>query len=200
MDYVTQFVEAVRFLEKFDSEQRELRLDYDQFKAGIKRNMADFELNTFLDENLQLYVQSFLENSLVDPVNHCHSFSQQFFEHWSKSPLGSLAPLAITIGNIEFDGKEVYKVSKSSVKKTMNGGFQPGRELDLHVWLTFNNMVVLDLTLIPTLTHKGLAKAADFADKCYVIWKDNSESRLKYIPILQDNQFMYKVDRVAYQL
>ena len=58
-------------------------------------------------------------------------------------------------------------------------------------------MTVLDLTIIPTLISKGLAKTDDFDKKDYVIWGEKINSNLRYIPLLQDNDFMYKVDKVA---
>lgn len=152
MNYITKFIDAVRFLEDFDKEHKDLKVDYDKFKKHIERNVySNHQLNSFINENLEAVAQSFLANSSVSPLNQCHSFSQQFFENWMEHDFGKIAPVAITIGNVVYEGKDVYQVSKSSLKRTINEGFQPDKSLELHVWLTLPNMAVLDLTIVPTL-------------------------------------------------
>lgn len=198
MNYITKFIDSVRFLEDFDKEHKDLKVDYEQYKKHIERNVySNHQLNNFLNENLEAIAQSFLANSFVNPLNQCHSFSQQFFDNWMEQDIGKIAPVAITIGNVVYDGKDVYQVSQSSLKRTINEGFQPDKSLELHVWLTFPNMTILDLTIVPTLVAKGLAHPSDFDNKNYVIWRETDGEKLNYVPLLQDNQFMYKVDKIA---
>lgn len=76
-------------------------------------------------------------------------------------------------------------------------GFCPDEDLELHVWLTFQNMTVLDLTIVPTLIYKGLADLEEFGGCQYVIWKEGKREDLDYIPFLQHNNFLYLVDKIA---
>lgn len=197
MKYLTQFVDSLRFLEKFDKVQKRQGLNYDDVIRGIERNILDRELQSFLDNHLGNAASGFIQNFPGDLANLCHSVSQQFYENWMSQEIGNIAPVAITVGNVKYKGKEVYQVSKSSVKRIMAKGFCPNESLEVHVWLTFSNMTVLDLTIVPTLISKRLASPCDFDGRRYVIWKEDGNSNFEYIPILQHNNFMYVVDRVA---
>lgn len=197
MNYLEQFVDSMRFLEKFDKNQKKQGLNYEDVSRGIERNILDEELQNFLDNNLGNAANGFISNSPGNLANLCHSVSQQFYENWMSQKIGDIAPVAITVGNVRYKGREVYQVSRSSVKRIMAKGFCPDESLDVHVWLTFSNMTVLDLTIIPTLVSKGLASPSDFEDFRYVIWKEGESSSFDYIPVLQHNNFMYVVDKVA---
>ncbi|KRW67435.1 hypothetical protein AO741_20790 [Pseudomonas sp. TTU2014-105ASC] len=197
MKYLTRFVDSIRFLEKFDKAQKRQGLNYDDVIRGIEGNMLDKELQSFLDNHLVNAANGFIQNSPGNLADLCHSVSQQFYENWMSQEIGDIAPVAITVGNVKYKGKEIYQVSKSSLKRIMAKGFCPNESLEVHVWLTFSNMTVLDLTIVPTLISKGVASASDFDDRRYVIWKEDGGSNFEYIPILQHNNFMYVVDRVA---
>jgi len=197
MSYLEQFVDSMRFLEKFDKNQKKEGLNYEDVSRGIERNLLDEELQNFLDNNLGNAANGFIRNSPGNLANLCHSVSQQFYENWMSQKIGDIAPVAITVGNVKYKGQEIYQVSRSSVKRIMAKGFCPDESLDVHVWLTFSNMTVLDLTIIPTLVSKGLASPSEFEDLRYVIWKEGESSSFEYIPVLQHNNFMYVVDKVA---
>lgn len=197
MKYLTQFIESMRFLEKFDKIQKRQGLNYDDVTRGIEGNILNKELKSFLDNHLGNAASGFIQNSPEDLANLCHSVSQQFYDNWMSQEVGNIAPVAITVGNVKYKGMEIYQVSKSSVKRIMAKGFCPNESLEVHVWLTFSNMTVLDLTIVPTLISNGLASPSDFDGRKYVIWKEDGDSNFEYIPILQHNNFMYVVDRVA---
>ncbi|MBE0503654.1 MAG: hypothetical protein IBX46_05925 [Desulfuromonadales bacterium] len=197
MKYLTQFVDSMRFLEKFDKVQKRQGLNYDDVTRRIEGCILDKELQSFLDDRLGIAASGFIQNSPGDLANLCHSVSQQFHDNWMSQEIGNIAPVAITVGNVKYKGKEVYQVSKSSVKRIMAKGFCPNESLEVHVWLTFSNMTVLDLTIVPMLMSKGLASSSDFDGRRYVIWKEGGNSNFEYIPILQHNKFMYVVDKIA---
>lgn len=198
MSYNDQFIRSVEFLERFDKKCRRETWGNDNIATEIENNILDKELRGFLNAELKGIASRYIQSSTVSFVNQCHSISQQFYEHWSTQEIGKLAPVYITIGTVEYKGQEVYSVSRSSVKKIISKGFRPEDSLDVHVWLTFSNMTVLDLTIIPTLISKGLAVSANFDDSKYIIWEEGNDSDLKYIPILQYNKFMHAVDRYKY--
>ncbi|MEI4931117.1 hypothetical protein [Aeromonas caviae] len=195
MSYLNKFVDSIRFLEEFDMEHKRANLNYEEVASVIKRRLLDKDLNDFLEQNLGDTAQRFIENSPQSLENLCHSVSQQFYENWMSQPIGDVVPVAITVGNVKFRNREIYKVSKSSIKKTIARGFCPDESLELHVWLTFSNMTVLDLTIVPTLIYKGLASLDDFDGCQYVIWKEGEGEEFDYIPLLQHNNFMYEIDR-----
>ena len=148
MSYLDQFIESIRFLEKFDEEQKNSNTNYDSLKITMKNNIIEGEeLNKQLDENIGRIANEFISKSPIDFTNKCHSASQTFYEQWSSQPAGILTPVAITIGNVKYKNKEVYSVSKSSIKRTMRAGFQPFQPLNVHVWLTLFGKLKLLYTL-----------------------------------------------------
>ncbi|OCH22529.1 hypothetical protein A6E12_03445 [Aliivibrio fischeri] len=200
MTYIDKFIESVRFLEKFDKQHKKMKINYDDFKKHILKNKNDADLTDFLSSKLDEIASSFLLNSTADPVNQCHNFSQSFYDNWSSQQLGQLAPVAISIGTVAYDSKEIYEVSRGSIKRLINEGFNPNKSLNVHVWLTFSDMTVLDLTIVPTLIDKGVAELSDFDGKDYVIWREEEASKLQYFPLLQDNRFLYKVDKIKQRI
>lgn len=197
MSYLTQFVDSMKFLEKFDKVHKRKGFNYDDIVCGIERDIRNKELQSFLDNYLDNAAGGFIQNSPRNLANLCHSVSQQFYENWMSQDISGSAPAAITVGNVKYKGHEIYQVSRSSVKRIMAKGFCPNESLGVHVWITFSNMTVLDLTIVPTLISKGLASLSDFDGRQYVIWKENEVSNFEFIPILQHNDFMYKVDRIV---
>ena len=77
-----------------------------------------------------------------------------------------------------------------------NKGISAWEPLNSHVWLTFPDMTVLDLTIIPTLVDKGLIQPGSYPTP-YVLWREDQDSPFSYIPLLQDNNFATLVDQIT---
>lgn len=71
---------------------------------------------------------------------------QMLMENWGYEPL-------ITIGNVEVDGRPRYQVTRQSVRALLQRGPSDRSILTLHVWLTFPDLVILDLALGPAVLH-----------------------------------------------
>lgn len=196
MSYLDDYVSAVRFGNKLRNEKMSKEVYGDLLKY-YREIVGSQNLDEFTDQILPAIAEQFIKQSPPDLAGLCHSVSQQFFDNWMQSELSQTSELAITVGSVEFKGKPLYPVSKSSIRRTLAEGFNPDRELDLHVWLTFPNMRVLDLTIIPTLLVKGLINADYFGELQHVIWTESSNSELNYRPMLQDDRFLFKVDQIA---
>ncbi|MGK0446908.1 MAG: hypothetical protein ACJA2M_000678 [Polaribacter sp.] len=78
----------------------------------------------------------------------------------------------------------------------MANGFQPNTDLPLHVWLTLPNLTIIDLTIIPTLVDKGIELTLQEKAEKVIIWKENEPSNLRYEPLLVDNSFMHRIDKI----
>ncbi|MGC8121552.1 hypothetical protein [Marinobacter sp. VGCF2001] len=196
MSYLDEYVSAVKFGNKLRNEKVPKEA-YDDLLQHYRELADNPDLAQFTDHILPTIAEQFIKESPPDLAGLCHSVSQQFFDNWMQSELSQASGLAITVGSVEFKGTPLYPVSKSSLRRTLAEGFDPNRELDLHVWLTFPNMRVLDLTIVPTLLEKGLINADYFGEFQHLIWTESGNSELHYKPMLQDDQFLFKVDQVA---
>ena len=128
-------------------------------------------------------------------INKCHAVSQGFWELLQRYEFSSAFSANITIGNVFFKGRNIYNLSKNKLKYIINEGHSLTKSLDVHVWITFENMTVFDLTIIPTLLHMGLISEKEFKDNPVLTWREDLESEFNYIPLLVDNEFMHRVDK-----
>ncbi|MFB4203985.1 hypothetical protein KBTX_03115 [wastewater metagenome] len=197
MSYLDEFIESMRFAADLSGAGTVAAHDFEALRnyyrdAANNQNLAKFVQGPFLQ-----LAKQFISNTPYNVADQCHSVSQQFFDRCHDIGIAENCGLAITVGNIEFKGREVYPTSREHVASTLETGFSPDSPLDLHVWITTVNMFVLDLTVIPTLLSKGLARPKDFKGKEVLVAKHGIKKSLRYRPILHDDRFMYKVDRIA---
>ena len=174
--------EQLAHLEKYYSEQRKNK-----------------EIKIMINKNLSHYASSYIQNAPIALANQCHNISQSFFDLCTKNRITEICGMAITIGNVRYKGKELYNTTPESIKETIAKGFQPEEPLNLHVWLTLVDMSVLDLTIIPTLISKNMATTKDFKGKNLIVWRKSNDHNLEYTPMLHDDNFLHKVDKVAFR-
>jgi hypothetical protein len=131
------------------------------------------------------------------PVAHqCHNISQQFFDQNHDKVFQSGFWMGITIGDIMFNGKPVFGATKDTIRDDIARGSDTDAPLNLHVWLTFGNMQIMDLTAVPSLLSKQIARHADFRGQTLISTKPRKTSKLQYKPILVYNDFLRLVDDI----
>jgi hypothetical protein len=199
MSYLDEFVESLRHLESFNKGFRGQNKDF----FLIKKTLSEFwkmrdedpytSMRVVLEHLSSTYVKGIPQESIV---NKCHAISQGFWEIFQSSELAIGFSLNITIGNVIYENNNLYNLDKSRLKIIMNQGHLLSESLDAHVWLTFEDMTVVDLTIMPTLFFRGMVSEKEWLENPVVIWREDIESPLKYQPLLVDNEFMYRVDKI----
>jgi len=199
-----KFVSAIELLGEIDPEERNKYPPSNKLELlfrGCIDHWAD--PNTDLSK-LYGYIKAFGSDFLQawrdnrNPIiNHCHGVSGMFYEslveHFSNYGIG----MHVTVGNVSFDGAMQYdNVTQSSIKALIERGVVVKDEepVNAHVWITLENMTVLDLSIMHTLHHRGLISDDELNHQPVLIWHPDQESRLAYKPILVDNQFHRRVD------
>jgi hypothetical protein len=75
---------------------------------------------------------------------------------------------------------------------------QRGRELAAriqgHAWLTLDDMTVVDLTVLPTLTRWKKYPEPSAKQSPVLIWREGQSSDFLYEPLLADNGFVPAID------
>lgn len=130
-------------------------------------------------------------------TNACHAICQGFNDAFDASANREQGDLDITIGNVFYKNRNIYQLTENKLDSLMSDGFQSDKELPLHVWLTLPNLTVIDLTIIPTLLDKGEVLTPREIESNIIIWKENDHSNFRYEPLLVDNSFMHRVDKIA---
>ncbi len=208
MSYLNQFVDALKYSAKLNKEYSKLNPNFNEIYELLQSYQVP-EAKEYYDEFIKAieklantYLIRREENNLQN-TSCCHVVSHNFIPFYNNSMKEVLDKkikpphMDITIGEVTHKGTSLYNVSKSSIKKIINAGFQPDETLDVHVWLTLENMTVIDLTIMRNLHIRGSISDADLKEKPVIIWRDDKPSALHYTPLLIDNDFLNKVDRVS---
>lgn len=155
---------------------------------------TEFKKVSMLMEKAASELLSRGESLGVSANRSSHARSDDFFRFWQETKWGEDFHLMVTIGNIYYKGKNIYDTSVDKIRDILAAGVEPGRELNLHVWLTLEDMTVLDLTVLTTMAAKGF-DTSGYSESEVLIWRDGQPSDFVYEPLLVDNNFYEKVDR-----
>lgn len=200
--YLEQFVESLKFLTKFNKEYRKSNIDFIELKSTLKGFQATethemYEQMRYVIEQMALLYQH--QIPLEHLVNHCHSISHGFWETYTNHPASKGFTLSVTVGNVYYKGESVYNLTKSKLKQIISKGKVLDEELPVHVWVTLEDMTVFDLTIIPTLIHKGLLDESEVTSNL-LVWNEEHSGDFVFEPLLIDNDFMHRVDEVSHKL
>ncbi|EMN7239599.1 hypothetical protein WB855_004584 [Vibrio parahaemolyticus] len=199
-NYIEQFVAAFKFLEKFEPELVAMKVDYSKL-AKTYRNISGQHVSPSyqgLHKHLLQAAKFSAENfAKQQPIEH-QCLSVHFnFQNWLKQQkLGEYTDFKLTIGNVYYKGSNVYKTSKTKIKQMIKRGPQLNETLDLHVWLTLDDMTIYDLSIIPTLRAKGYIKGKRESSPEVLVLRPGEESDYEYRPLLVDDGFFHRVDKI----
>lgn len=102
--------------------------------------------------------------------------------------------MAVTIGNVHYKGQNIYNVSKSALKRILNVGHNTNEKLNVHVWLTLDNMTVFDLTILSSLAAMEIMPPLQEEESPVLVWREDSPGEFNYEPLLIHNAFFDLVD------
>lgn len=134
-----------------------------------------------------------------DPISElgrrCHIYSDQFNRAFRARAGSGAACFFLTIGEVKFRRKSVYDITEQTVITVFRRGFQPDEELGVHVWLTFEEMTIVDLTIMASLLRIGWIEQSEYDRNPVVVGKAAQLAEFEYKPFLVDNDFAARVDR-----
>lgn len=199
MTYMDELIAAIEFAgELFPEEKPANAANAEGMKAFFEEFCSHKEYDHLFMPGGVIYeaAHKFIDDCPFSVAHQCHNLSQQFFDKNYNKVFRSGFWMGITIGDIIFNGKPVFNATKDSIREEIARGPDTDAPLDLHVWLTFGNLQILDLTVIPSLLAKQIARPADFKDRVLVSTKARKTSKLQYKPILVYNDFLRLIDDI----
>ncbi|MFC1672650.1 hypothetical protein ACFL12_00720 [Pseudomonadota bacterium] len=197
MNYLDQFIDALKFLTKFNKEYRDMNPDFEETRQILssfqKATNEDTYINfrKFIKDFSEAFIQKIPEEHVI---NKCHAASYSFWSAFQNLEYSDAFSIQITVGNVFYKGENIYNLSKGNLTKIINKGPSRDEALDAHVWVTLEDMTVIDLTIIPTLVHRGLLPKSELDTGRVLIWRECDKSDYSYQPILVDNDFTQRVD------
>jgi hypothetical protein len=126
-------------------------------------------------------------------ANRCHAVSHGFLKTWQSHPVSTQHPLFVTVGNVHFRGEDIYGLTPDKLRAILAEGRKPRHNLDFHVWLTWADMTVFDLSILPSLAAMGRLAPGE-ASAGVVVWREDQPGDFHFEPLLVDNDFFLKVD------
>ena len=98
----------------------------------------------------------------------------------------------VTIGDVIVDGKRYFGATAASIGEDMEKGFMATEPANAHSWITLENGVVLDLTIISSFALQQRRKLPKMAKAIYV--SDRSrELKFVHIPYFLGLEYFVKV-------
>jgi hypothetical protein len=186
--YMSRFADAIEFKAQLDGAQ----LDKDELIRNISNHCTQITIDM---PSLMGFAIHYAGNCAErGPIEHsCHATSHGFALSLSNL-MGNAAPVAITIGNVVYKGKNLYSSTRGSIQNLVQRGFDQSSTIDTHVWLTLSNMQVIDLTIIPTLKAMGIYESPPLMEHKVLCWREDELGDFDFEPILVDNDFFNKVE------
>lgn len=201
MTYQEQFFAAVELLGV---------LDRAYYTPARMAGMRDYLLDSTSGRHALVYDQLVAQFPTIarqfvrphDPIHElgrrCHSYSDLFNDTWRKRG-GEKAPwFLLTVGEVKFRGESVYEVTEQKVITTFQRGFQREEALDVHVWLTFEDMTIVDLTIMASLLRLGWIDRKHYKQSPVVVGKAAQLADFEYQPLLVDNDFARRIDQLEW--
>jgi hypothetical protein len=163
------------------------RADTRQFQIGIGQREY-----TKIKRELSAFARYYLKNIPTQVAHSCHAISHGFRETWTPGKHGEQFPLTVTIGNVYFSGQNIYGATPKTVLDLIAAGPVAGEDLPVHVWLTLDDMTVLDLTILQSLPRLGFGNIQQ--DSPVLVWDERMTSHFDYEPLFIHNHFFNLVD------
>lgn len=103
------------------------------------------------------------------------------------------APL-LTIGDVHLDGEPCFAVTRQMLRSYLRAGPGTDASIDLHIWLTFPDLTVLDLTIIPwSLRQRDQPMDLGRPDALMVLGDpDAMAPGMEYRPMLVGPEFLWR--------
>lgn len=110
--------------------------------------------------------------------------------------IGQEVPMlpVITVGDVCIDDKPRYQVTRNSLRRLLNKG-RSRSVMPAHVWLTWPDMTVMDLTILAALAvDRDEPLTTDREDALVVFGYDDQEQLgLRYTPWLVGEMFLHRI-------
>jgi len=197
MSYLDQFVSALRFYFDLNPDE-DVRPDFNRLQRHFQqaRSANPASSHAITKAFLARLADRFVDGYPGDIAHACHAASAGFLASWGASrPPGLPGTLSITVGSVRFKGRHVFQTTRNAIAQLIDAGRAPGADLPVHVWLTLDDMTVIDLSIVATLIKYGELSAGA---PPVLFWRDDAPGDFVFEPLLVDNLFFQRIDSGAF--
>ena len=161
-----------------------------KIQKNIWFNKIDSKISINLKE-LGEKILDFLYNKRIEPRNlpgYCFDYVPELSMYLSKKGLNT----TITIGNVLVNGKPHYSTTSDSIQRDILDGYLDEISADAHCWLTFENGLVVDLTILSSIAQKNNDNISRFEDAIYAS-EVHSNIDIVHVPYHLGYEYLLKV-------
>lgn len=104
-------------------------------------------------------------------------------------------PPVVTVGNVSVDGEPRYVVTRQGLRHLLRTGPEAKDIINVHMWLTFADFTILDLTLLSGLElESGEEPTTEREDGLAILGQPQElKPRLTYSPMLVGEEFAWRI-------
>lgn len=193
MSYLEQFLSSLRFYVELNPAEAAPR-NFDGLRQHFLHRQSPAQVQSMTDTRkfLTWLAEHFVEGYPGDLAHACHAASAGFLHSWNASRRPGLAgTLSVTVGSVRYKGTPVFETTRAAIAGLIAAGRAPAIDLPVHVWLTLDDLTVIDLSIVPTLVKYGHLPADT---PPVLFWREDAAGDFAFEPLLVDNQFFERVD------
>lgn len=190
MSYLDQFISALRFYVELNPAEP-APCDFNDLRQYFLHQQSPAQVPSMANTRkfLTLLAERFVEGYPGDIAHACHAASAGFLHSWHASRLPGT--LSLTVGSVHFKGEPVFETTRVAIAELIAAGRAPKVDLPVHVWLTLDDLTVIDLSIVPTLVKCGHLPADT---PPVLFWRENAAGDFSFKPLLVDNLFFERID------
>lgn len=172
--YLKRFIEADKRTKKFGLISPDLLIDTTTPLFSTKYSN---DIPSLLNECIPNYTTEDLMGQCINVSYKMQLFVEKYFN----------TDVYLTFGYIMLGEKEQFRFTESDIEKMLKG--ESKVRLNIHTWLTFPNMEILDLTYITTYVF---ANDIEAPVNPFLFKPANSFNGMEYYPMLLGKDFLIK--------
>tara|TARA_R110001599_G_C12275986_1_gene662387 strand:+ start:9730 stop:10356 length:627 start_codon:yes stop_codon:yes gene_type:complete len=121
----------------------------------------------------------------INPIGNCFLYTQFV----SEGLLNHGIKHTVTVGNVFVNGKPHYPTTEESIKEDLIEGYNPSKTANAHTWITLENGVVLDSTILHSIAKSECRKPIKSIKSIYVSGASGRD-RIEYYPYHLGTEYM----------
>ncbi|MBL4781671.1 MAG: hypothetical protein JKX92_05460 [Porticoccaceae bacterium] len=187
-----------KYVEAFNA----LSVKQEGFKGGDIKPWVSVDSSIYCDVDSAIEIaRKSIKNApiKVDPIGNCFLYTQFV----SEGLLNAGIKHTVTVGNVFVNGKPHYQTTEESIKEDLTAGYDPTKNANAHTWITLENGIVLDSTILHSIAKRESRKAIKLIKSMYIS-SMNGRDDIDYYPYHLGTEYMARVvsgqDKMSFRI
>lgn len=99
---------------------------------------------------------------------------------------------SVTIGEVLINRQQYFKISNEDILNELENGYQQNEPAKGHAWITLENGIIIDCTILSSLSHKLKKKPLKWIKSIYIS-QDVHTTDIEHIPYYLGPEYIFQV-------